>query len=77
MMHVAKLENSKRLQAILDLLRERGPKGATTREISETTGALNPATEVSALRHNGFSVSCEYQGRTETGSKVYRYWLVA
>lgn len=77
MMHVAKLEKSKRLQAILSLLRERGPAGATTREISEFSGALNPATEVSALRHNGVSVSCEYQGRTDNGSKVYRYWVVA
>lgn len=76
-MHVAKLENSKRLQAILSLLRERGEAGATTREISEFSGALNPATEVSALRHNGVGVACEYQGRTDTGAKVYKYWLVA
>jgi len=76
-MNVAKLENSKRLQAILTLLQSRGATGATTREISEVSGALNPATEVSALRHNGVSVDCAYQGRTETGSKVYRYWLVA
>jgi len=77
MMHVAKLEKSRRLQAILALLRERGPRGATTKEISDASGALNPATEVSALRHNGVSISCEYQETTETGSKVYRYWLVA
>jgi hypothetical protein len=75
--NVAKLENSKRLQAILALLRDRGATGATTREISEASGALNPATEVSALRHNGVAVRCEFERKTETGSRVYRYWLVA
>lgn len=76
-MNVAKLENSKRLQAILALLVQKGTTGATTREISEASGALNPATEVSALRHNGVKVVCEYDYKTDAGNKVYRYWLVA
>lgn len=76
MMHFAKLENNKPLQAILSPLRERGEKGATTAEIHDYASVENPATWVSALRKNGFAVRCDYLGLSENKRKVYSYRLI-
>lgn len=75
-MHFAKIENNKPLQDILTLLRERGERGATTAEIHSYASVENPATWVSALRKNGYSVECKYVGLSENKRKVYNYRLV-
>jgi hypothetical protein len=75
MMHAAKVENSPALQSILAFLRERGATGATTWEILERCRVGNPATEVSALRKNGFNIECKYQFTSGDRRKVYRYWI--
>ena len=73
-MHAAKVANSPPLQAVLGFLRSRGAQGATTWEFIEEARVANPATEVSALRHNGYNIECKYQEK-RNGRKVYRYWL--
>lgn len=74
-MNAGKVENCPTLQKILDLLRRRGAAGATTLELHEASGAMSPSTEVSAIRHNGYEIECEYEGKLN-GRKVYRYWLI-
>ena len=76
-MNAAKLERSERMQAILAFMRERGTAGATSLEIAVRFNVLNVGTEMSALRHNGVNVDCEFERETETGRRVYRYHVVA
>lgn len=75
-MNYGSIDRCPRLRSILGLLMSRGLEGATTLEIHDICGALNPATEVSAIRHQGYDIKCKYERRTETGAKVYRYRLV-
>jgi len=80
-MHAGRIETSKRMQELLALLTERGATGATSLEITQRTGALNPPTEVSALRkrlreRDGMDILCSFDRVTENGSRVYRYRLV-
>lgn len=74
-MHLTKIESSKRLQAILGLLMMRGETGATTQELHSVSGSLNPATEVSCIRAQGYKITARYQGRTESGAKIFNYRL--
>jgi len=74
-MHAAKIQHSQPLQAVLAFLQARGDQGVTTWEFIEYARVANPATEVSALRHNGYNVECKYQEK-KNGRKVYRYKLL-
>ena len=74
-MHAGKVENSPPLQAVLAFLKLRGAAGATTWQILAEAHVANPATEISALRHNGYFINCKYEGKSN-GRKVYRYTLV-
>ncbi len=76
MIHFAKLDASPRLQRMLAFLRERGPSGATGREIAVECETLNPATQASELRRNGFNIECSYERTTEGGRSVHRYRLI-
>lgn len=70
--HAASLE-SPRLKRFLEFMRRAGDRGATTREILEATGLCTvPANE---LRKNGVGIVCRFQHVTDTGCKVWRYWL--
>ena len=73
--HAAHLATSERLQKLLYLLKAHVLEGITSLEINEALGILNPGTEVSALRRNGFDIDCKYDGKTSTGAKRYRYFL--
>ena len=73
--HAANIETSERLQKLLYLLKTKAFAGATSLEITQALGILNPGTEVSALRHNGYDVECKYDRTTDAGAKVYRYFL--
>ena len=73
--HVSKLESSPAQQRVLAYLRDCGSRGATTLEINAECQVQNVATWVSALRHNDIDIVCRYQGQSEQGAKVYRYWL--
>jgi hypothetical protein len=74
-MHLTKVSSSKRLQSILGLLAMRGDVGATTQELHTVSGSLNPATEISCIRAQGYKITARYQGRTETNAKIFRYRL--
>lgn len=73
-MHFSKLKNSPPMRRILALLKK---KRQTTLELQIKGRVCNPATWVSALRHNGFNIVCECIGRDEkSGARVYRYQLI-
>ena len=73
-MHCGKVKNSPPMRRVLALLRK---KRQTTLEIQIKARVCNPATWISALRHNGFDITCEYMGRDEkSGARVYRYQLI-
>ena len=59
-----------------DFLAERGVIGATTLEIRDACSTCAPGSTIADLRKKGLPVSnAVYEGRTETGRKIYRYWL--
>lgn len=75
-MNHARLSTSPRMQKLLAFLRGRGKQGATSLEIAQEVPTVAPATEVSALRHNGYTVEQGYEGRTASGAKLHRYRLI-
>lgn len=75
-MHAAKVEKSRRLQRVLELLRSRGPRGATTREIRDVADVCAVNSIIAELRANGLHVDCEFVERHSNGSAIYRYTLV-
>lgn len=76
-MHAGNVETSKPLQAVLALLKSRGPQGATTWEFVEICHVANPPTEISALRQNGYNIVRKCEGKSEkTGRMINRYTLL-
>jgi len=73
-MHARKLDRSFHLRCLRDLLAIAGAEGVTGAEIASRLHCLNPATEISELRKNGVPVRCEYQGKSESGRRIYRYF---
>ena len=73
--HFARIDHSPRLQRMLAFLRERGREGATGLEIARGCDVLNPATYCSELRSNGIAVECRYERATDSGQRVFRYFL--
>ena len=74
-MNAGSIKTCETLQKILSLLEFKGPSGATTLEIHNAVGCLNVATNVSALRQNGYKINCHFERLTEDRRKVYRYTL--
>lgn len=72
-MNHATLAKSERLSRVLAMLRRRGGRGATTREIIAEAQVCAVNSIVAEIRANGVDVLCEYEGTTEDGSRVYRY----
>ena len=67
-----------REQKANDFLTSRGATGATTLEIQSACCTCAPGSDIADLRKKGIPVSnAVYEGRTETGRKIYRYWLEA
>ena len=77
MIHAAKLERSERLQRIYKLLKERGPHGATTREIDRLCDTVCAGSGVAELRANGKKIKAVAERETRTGRRVFRYFLEA
>lgn len=74
-LHYAKLESSPRLQRALASLREH-PKGLTTRQWIDRADICACNSVAAELRKNGYNVTCGFEGRSPTGSSVFRYRLV-
>lgn len=74
-MNAGRVETCDSLKTLKGFLSERGDHGATSLEIAERCSTVAPATLVSALRHNGYTIDCDYLRRTEAGKKVYKYTL--
>jgi hypothetical protein len=75
--HAATIEGSARLRAVLAFLKARGQAGATTREIIQETGYCAINSIISELRECGERITCTPEGKSPTGSAVYRYRLEA
>ena len=75
MIHAAKLEKSERLQRIYKLLKERGPHGATTLEISQICDTVCAGSGVAELRANKKTIKAVPERETGTGRRVFRYFL--
>jgi len=67
--HAARLENSPRLQRVLDVLKDGRPH--TTREVQILANVCNAHTAAAELRANGFNVVCIQAGRG-----LYYYRLI-
>lgn len=75
MIHYAKLEKSERLQRILRLLKERGPRGATSREIDRECDTVCAHTGIAELRENRKTIRTVREREIATGRRVFRYIL--
>ncbi len=75
-MHAGKVATSPKLQRILAFLRERGAQGATSLEITQACGTCAAATDVSALRHNGYAIDCERDQTHDPARRVWRYRIL-
>ena len=75
-MHAAAIGTSARLQAVLEFLRDRGARGATTAELQSATGSMAIHSDVAEVRANGVEVRCAYDGMSN-GRRVYRYTVKA
>lgn len=75
MIHFAKLEKSERLQRIYRLLKERGPLGATTREIDRICDTVCAGSGVAELRANKKKIRAVSERDTASGRRVFRYFL--
>lgn len=73
--HAATLEKSSRLRRVLTLLVKRADAGATTLEIDRLANICAVSTAVSELRSCGYEITCDYEGKSEAGAKIYRYRL--
>jgi|GEM_PF-1183152 len=75
-MHAADLARSGRLQQTLRVLADR--QWHTTLEIRERTDSCAVHSDISELRAepNGFVIERRYDGKSDTGRRVYAYRLV-
>jgi len=71
--HCAKLNRSRRLQALLEALRD--GQEHTTRELQEITGGVAVGSTVSELRAHGYEIRCRLMRVAENGSKIFSYKL--
>lgn len=74
-MHAARIENSKRLQRVLDALLRAGDKGLTTLDLFMATGSMAVHSDVAELRANGYDVTCAMAGKNSSGRRIYCYTL--
>lgn len=71
-MHITKVSGSPSQRRILHLLQD--GRSYTTRQIQEKAKVCNPATWISSLNKQGYSIECKYYG-VVNGSKIYHYTL--
>jgi hypothetical protein len=74
--HAANPAKSRRLGAVLELLRKRGSEGATTREIIEICKVCAVNAIIPELRQCGYVISCKTTVEPITGARIARYKLV-
>jgi hypothetical protein len=72
--HNASLD-SPRIQKLVAFLKERGSMGATSIEISDHCCTPRSASDVSEARACGLDIVASYEGKSDTGRKIYRYRL--
>lgn len=73
MIHFANAKKSNRLRKVLSYLKDRGNRGATTRDLVEATGQVAINSIAAELRAQGYRISCTFQGRSLEGNSIFRY----
>jgi hypothetical protein len=73
-MHAANIEKSERLLQTLAVVKAFRHGGIRGRDIQLHTGSLAVATDISEVRANGHEIDCVYEGKTENGRRIYRYF---
>ena len=71
--HHARVENSARLQRVLDVLSD--GRWHSSLEIAMKARTVAPGSCVAELRSNGFDIECRYRETTEEGRRVFEYRL--
>lgn len=74
-MNSARLKTSPRLQRLLLHLQNRGKYGTTTAQAAQATGVMSVSTAISEIRSQGYPIRCQFEGVTQQGSKIFRYFL--
>lgn len=74
MRHCANLAKSRRLQNLLEALRDGRPH--TTKDLQDLTGGVAIGSAVSELRAHAYDIDCRFVRKTETGAKVFEYRLL-
>ena len=72
--HAARLKDSERLQRLDRFLIDKGKAGASTYEIMAACNTGGVSRDVDELRKNGINVVCKYEGRSQNGRKLFRYF---
>jgi len=74
--HGTDIQEGGRYDRFLSYLRDH--PGATTRKIIDDTGLCAVSAIVSEIRamKKPLRIECRYVGKTENGSRVYRYYLI-
>lgn len=75
-MHAANVEKSFRLRRMLAALQDARHYGATTYDLQVQTGSMAVHSDVAELRANGYLVSCDCEGTTQSGRRINRWRLV-
>ena len=70
-------KDSPRISKLVDLLKSQGDVGATSLQISRICDTPRAASDVSEARACGFNILAQYEGKSPTGRKIYRYRLQA
>jgi len=68
--------DSNRIRKIVDALLCAGKDGATTMELNRVCNSTRASSDVSEARACGVKIECRYEGKTHSGRKIYRYFLV-
>ncbi len=74
-MHFCNADHSLRLKRTLKALLDAGENGITSAALSQRTGSVAVATDVSELRKNGYHIYCDYLYKTTAGRKVFCYQI--
>jgi hypothetical protein len=73
--HAARVEKSPQLQRVLAVLERAGANGIDGLALEREANVRAGATRVSELRHNGYEIEARYIRTSESGAKVWRYYL--
>jgi len=63
------------IQRLVECLEYAGEKGMTSWTLSSQLATVCVATVVAEARRCGYDITCEFEGLSDSGRKIYRYRL--